>query len=148
MPKRPDPERLAVWQSLLDAHASVTARLARELEVDHDMPFIWYQVLGRLHAAGGQLRMSELARRATINKSSLSRIIDRLEDAGYVERAPSPDDARGQVAVLQRRGVEAWRAATPTYLRGVQREFASHLTESDVVALARVFAKVVAERDT
>ena len=34
------------------------------------------------------------------------------------------------------------RRAAPTHLRGVQEHFAQYLTESDVVALQRVFGKL------
>ena len=96
---RPDPERLAVWRSFLEAHATITRTLAVELEAERSLPLNWYDVLLSLHEAGGRLRMQELAGRLLVNKSSLSRVIDRMSDAGYVEREPSLEDGRGQYAV-------------------------------------------------
>lgn len=142
MAARPDAERLAVWRAFLEAHATITARLAAELEAERELPLAWYDVLVQLSDAGGRLRMQDLAGRLLVHKSSLTRLVDRLEDAGYVDREPCPDDGRGQFAVLTREGREAMRRAAPTHLRGVQREFARHLTDSDVVALQRVFSKL------
>ncbi len=149
MAARPDGERLAVWRAFLEAHATITARLAVELEAERELPLSWYEVLFQLSEAGGKLRMQDLAARVIIHKSSLTRLVDRLQDAGFVDREPCPADGRGQFAVLSREGRDALRRAAPTHLRGVQREFARHLTDSDVVALQRVFAKLpgVTRRD-
>ena len=141
---RPDPERLAVWRSFLIAHAAITRVLEHELQAERDLPLSWYDVLLQLHEAGGRLRMQELAVQLVVNKSSLTRLVDRLEHEGYVLREPSPEDGRGYYAVLTRDGRDALRWAAPTHLRGVQEHFAQYLTDSDVVALQRVFAKLPA----
>ena len=131
-----------MWRALLEAHATITARLAAELEAERDLPISWYEVLLQLAEAGGRLRMQELSTRMIIHKSSLTRLVDRLEDVGYVAREPCVEDGRGHFAVLTRDGRDVLRRAAPVHLRGIQREFARHLTDSDVVALQRVFAKL------
>jgi DNA-binding MarR family transcriptional regulator len=142
MATRPDPERLDVWRSFLEAHATITARLATEIEAERDLPLSWYEVLLQLTEAGGRLRMQELATRMIIHKSSLSRLVDRMEGAGLVVREQCAEDARGHYAVVTRDGRETFRRAAPVHLRGIQREFGKHLTDSDVTALQRVFAKL------
>jgi DNA-binding MarR family transcriptional regulator len=131
-----------VWRSFLEAHAAVTQALAAELDAERGLPIGWYDILLQLTEAGGRLRMHELAGRLLVNKSSLTRQIDRLEAAGFVEREPCLTDGRGQFAVITREGREVQRRAAPTHLRGVQEHFAQYLTDSDVVALQRVFAKL------
>ena len=142
MATRPDPERLEIWRAFLEAHATITARLAAELEAQRELPLSWYEVLLKLSEAGGRLRMAELSNRMIIHKSSLTRLVDRLADAGLVTREPCLEDGRGHYAVLTRDGRDTLRRAAPLHLRGVQREFARHLTDSDVVALQRVLAKL------
>jgi len=144
---RPDPERLAVWRSFLQAHAGITRALEDELRVERELPLGWYDVLVQLQEAGGRLRMHELSQRLLVNKSSLSRQCDRMEEAGLLAREPSPEDGRGWYAVLTREGRDVLRRAAPVHLRGVQQHFAQYLTETDVAALARIFAKLNAERD-
>jgi DNA-binding MarR family transcriptional regulator len=144
---RPDPERLAVWRSFLEAHAAITRTLADELEAERALPLNWYDVLLTLHEAGGRLRMQDLAGRILVNRSSLTRVIDRMSEAGYVEREPSLEDGRGQYAVLTRDGRDTLRRAAPTHLRGVQEHFAQYLTDSDVLALQRVFGKLAGPDD-
>lgn len=138
-----------MWRSLLEAHATITQQLAAELEAERDLPLSWYEVLLQLSEAGGKLRMAELSSRMIIHKSSLTRLVDRLEDAGLVAREPCLTDGRGHYAVLTRDGRETFRRAAPVHLRGVQREFARHLTETDVIALQRILTKLpgAARRD-
>jgi DNA-binding MarR family transcriptional regulator len=139
---RPDPERLAVWRSFLEVHATITQVLGHELQAEKGLPLGWYDVLLQLHEAGGRLRMQELATRLVLHKSSLSRLIDRMEEAALVARESAADDGRGVEAVLTREGRDELRRAAPTHLRGVQEHFARYLTDSDVIALQRVFAKL------
>jgi len=141
-PARPDAERLAVWRSFLEAHAAITTKLGAELQEQRGLPLGWYEVLLHLQEAGGRLRMQELAGALIVNKSSLTRQVDRLEEEGLVLRERASHDGRGQFAVITSKGREALRRAAPVHLRGIQRHFAAHLTDSDVVALARAFAKL------
>jgi DNA-binding MarR family transcriptional regulator len=139
---RPDAERLAVWRSFLEAHSAIIRVLEHELEEQRGLPLTWYDVLVQLQEAGGRLRMQALAERALLHKSSLTRVVDRMEEAGLVERVPCPEDGRSRYAVLLPEGRRVLRSAAPVHLRGIQQHFAAHLTDSDVVALSRVFAKL------
>jgi DNA-binding MarR family transcriptional regulator len=139
---RPDPERLAVWRALLATHARITNQLSAELEAERELPLSWYEVLLVLSEAGGHLRMSELADRLIVNRSSLTRQCDRMVDAGLITREPVAGDARGIQAVLTRLGRETFRRAAPAHLRSVHRHFTQYLTDTDVAALARLFAKL------
>jgi DNA-binding MarR family transcriptional regulator len=140
--RRPDPDRLAVWRSFLEAHAALTRQLEQELEAERGLPLTWYDVLLHLQEAGGQLRMHDLADRVLLHKSSVTRLVDRMESAGLVERMVADDDGRSRFAMLTSEGRQTLRWAAPVHLRGIQRHFAAHLTDSDVLALARVFAKL------
>lgn len=142
MASRPDPERMALWRELGRTHGAISAALSAQLEAELGLPLSWFAVLDALGEAGGRLRMQDLATSAAVNKSSLTRLIDRMEDAGLVQRERSHDDGRGWFACLTATGRSQLRQAVPLHQRVVQREFARHLTDSDVTALARVLAKV------
>ena len=140
--RRPDAARLAVWRAFLEANAHSTRVLEQELEEQRGLSLHWYDALLQLHEAGGRLRMQELANRVLLHKSSISRLVDRMEGAGLVERVACPSDGRSRYAVITPEGRQVLRRAAPVHLRGVERHFASHLTDTDVVALARVLAKL------
>lgn len=134
---------LAAWRLLLETHSALTARLARELADERDLPLAWYDVLVRLSEAdGGRLRMQDLVGSLLLSKSGISRLVDRMEDAGLIARASCPSDRRGQFAVLTDAGRATLLRAAPTHLRGIQEHFASHLDETDVADLRRALTKL------
>lgn len=139
---RPDPERLALWWGLTSARDQVVNAVAEELDRECGLLLSWFTVLDRLAAAGGRLRLHDLAERAAISPSSLSRLLERLVDDGLVDRVPTPNDGRGALAVLTKDGRRRYRDAVPVFRRAVQGVFASHLTDTDVAALQRVLPKL------
>ena len=141
----PDADRLDAWRSFLTAHAAMNKMLSRALEEDEGLQLPWFEILDSLAMSDEKsLRFNELAERVMTNPSSLSRQIDKLEDKQYVAREKSvADDGRAIVLVLTPAGHDVWKSASTTYYRIVRRVFTSWLTETDVVALHRVFSKVL-----
>jgi len=141
----PDADRLESWRSFLTAHAAMNKMLSRALEEDEGLQLPWFEILDALALSDEKsLRFNELAERVMTHPSSLSRQIDKLEDKQYVAREKSvADDGRAIVLVLTPIGHDVWKSASTTYYRIVRRVFTSWLTETDVVALHRVFSKVL-----
>ncbi|HET6751274.1 MAG TPA: MarR family winged helix-turn-helix transcriptional regulator [Actinomycetes bacterium] len=145
MPARPDPGHLAAWRALLETHAAVTELLARELVAEGGLPLSRYDVLLNLaEAPGGRLRMQELSESVLLSKSGLSRLVDRMEEAGLVRRERCEDDRRGWFTVLTEQGRSALRRAAPIHLRGIQEHFARHLDDEEARVLATALARVSA----
>jgi DNA-binding MarR family transcriptional regulator len=145
MPARPDPAQLAAWRRLLEAHATVTELLEHELVAERGLPLSRYDVLLNLaEAPGGRLRMQELSASVLLSKSGLSRLVDRMVEAGLVRRERCQDDRRGWFAVLTDQGRSALRRAAPVHLRGIQEHFVRHLEPEEVQVLATALARVVA----
>lgn len=119
--------------------------LSRELEDQHDVQLPWFEVLEALARADeGSLRFNELAEQVMVHASSLSRQIDRMEERRFIARErATTDDGRAVVVVLTREGREVWKKANTTYYRIVKRVFTNSLTDTDVVALNRIFGKVL-----
>lgn len=140
-----DPTRMAAWRAFLEAHRRTTARLARELQDDEDLPLTWFDVLVQLsEAPSGSLRMQELAERVLLSQSGLTRLVDRLEAEGLVERRRCPEDGRGTLATLTRPGLARLRRAWPTHAAGVRTAFADLLTTEEAEVLARALGRVAA----
>lgn len=141
--ERPDPDSLRAWRAFLTAHARVRERLESELEKGAGMPLAWYDVLVQLsEAADERLRMQELARAVLLSRSGLTRLVDRVEAAGLVERQPCEDDGRGFYVVLTAEGRERLRRAAPVHLDGVARLFASALEPGEAQVLATALERV------
>lgn len=141
----PDEDRLDVWRSFLTAHAAMNKMLSRALEEYEGLQLPWFEILDALAMADDKsLRFNELAERVMTHPSSLSRQIDKLEEKQFVAREKSvADDGRAIVLVLTPIGHDVWKSASITYYRIVRRVFTNWLTETDVVALHRVFSKVL-----
>jgi DNA-binding MarR family transcriptional regulator len=141
----PDPGdwRVGVWRSFLRAHAVVLRELERELDRDAELPLSWYDVLLTLaQAPDRRLRMAELADRVLLSRSGLTRLVDRLEKAGYVQREPSPGDARGTFTVLLPAGLRRLREAVPIHLAGIQRHWLAHFDDDELRTLGALLQRL------
>jgi DNA-binding MarR family transcriptional regulator len=149
MPARPDTAHLAAWRLLLETHAAVTELLEDELVAERGLPLSHYDVLLNLaEAPEGRLRMQELSESVLLSKSGLSRLVDRIVEAGLVRRERCEADRRGWFAVLTDQGRSALRRAAPIHLRGIQEHFARHLDPGEVQVLASALGRVVAAART
>ncbi|MEA2580007.1 MAG: hypothetical protein QOE83_899 [Actinomycetota bacterium] len=91
---------LEAWATLLQAHATLMRRLESDLARETGLALADFDVLAQLARAGGQLRMTELAARALISRSGMTRRVARLVDEGLVRRADAHADGRGVVIAL------------------------------------------------
>jgi DNA-binding MarR family transcriptional regulator len=143
MAAQPTPRRLGAWRAFLEAHATVTGALERELQDERGLSLAWYDVLVQLaEAPGGRLRMGDLSRSVLLSKSGLTRLCDRMESGGYVRREATAEDARGLVAVITPSGRAALRRAAPVHMRGVQRHFARHISDDDARSLTAALRRI------
>ncbi|CAN5402201.1 MarR family transcriptional regulator [soil metagenome] len=135
--------RLAAWQALAATHASVAEQLSARLEREVDLPLTWFLTLRRLAAADGErLRMSALADRTPLTKSGLSRLADRMEAAGLIERTACPSDRRGSFAVLTAAGQAAVKRALPVYTDAVLSSFGRLLSPEEARTLQTVLDRI------
>jgi DNA-binding MarR family transcriptional regulator len=138
---------LVVWRTMLRAQAQLSRRLQADLLSRHGLALGSYEVLMHLgEAAGGRLRMNDLADRVLLSRSGLTRLVDRLQRDGLVVRQSCADDARGLYAALTAAGRDRLADATPTYRRGVQDHMLSRLDEADLRALGGILDKLADER--
>ena len=135
---------LGAWRSFLRAHSQISRVLEAELLAEHDLPLASYDVLVQLaEAEGRRLRMTELADRVLLSRSGLTRLVDRLERDGLVERQACPQDARGTHAVLTEAGFARLREAAPTHLRGVADRVTARLTPAELDQLQLLMTKLL-----
>ena len=128
---------------MLRAHRDLVTSLDAQLESKHSLPLSSYEVLMVLaDSEEGRARMSEIADQLLVSRSGLTRLVDRLVRQGWVERIPCEDDARGLYAAITRSGRAKLKKARPAHLDGVREGFLSRLSDADLKALARAWAKL------
>jgi DNA-binding MarR family transcriptional regulator len=134
---------LRAWRGLLRAHACLAKRLDAELEQAHRLPLSSYEVLHHLQeASGGRMRMCDLAEQAQLSRSGLTRLVDRLERDGLLERCSCTHDARGSYACLTDSGRERLEEARSTHLAVVREHFFSRFSESELSTLADMWERI------
>jgi DNA-binding MarR family transcriptional regulator len=132
------PAELSAWRGMLRVHSTLVKALDAELQAEHGLPLSSYEVLITLRTAPGKrLRMAELADRAILSRSGMTRLVDRLEREGLLERYRCDSDARGFFAVLTPKGEELLATARRTHLDGVRERFVTHFAPEELATLAR-----------
>jgi DNA-binding MarR family transcriptional regulator len=133
---------LEAWRSLLQAHATLLRQLETDLVKETGLALADFDVLAQLAAAGGQLRMSDLAARALISRSGMTRRVARLVGEGLVQRSNADADARGVVVALTDVGLTRLIETAPVHARGVKDLFVDHLADKELALLERALTKV------
>ena len=139
---RPAHEGLAAWRTFLESAFALIDILDAELQAERAISIRWYDALVHLEGAEDGLRMNELAGRILASKSGLTRVVDRMAQAGLVRRERPAGDRRVVQVFITPEGLEVLRAARGIHHRGIQEHFLQHLGSSDLDALTRALAGV------
>ena len=142
-PEIPTETAIAAWVHLIRAAQGVLEQVEGDLKSAGYPPLSWYDGLLELRRAGrAGLRPFQLQEKMLLAQYSLSRLIDRLVQAGYVARQPSPADGRGQVLRTTPRGRKLLRSMWPVYRAAIRTHFAEKLGEREVADLGRILARL------
>jgi len=132
------------WARLQRASSTVLARVEARLKAEDFPPLSWYDVLLELRRAEGQvLRPLDIEKRILLAQYNVSRLIDRLVAAGYVEKRKSADDGRGVVICLLPEGTALVENMWPCYRAAVEAEFSSYLAEGETEKLWAILGRLL-----
>jgi DNA-binding MarR family transcriptional regulator len=128
---------------LLGAHATLTRRLSAQLESDHGLTMSEYEVLFLLsREEDHSMRRIDLSRQVRLSPSGITRMLDRLEATGLVEKGSCANDARVTYAVLTDVGMEKLRECAPAHLAEVERLIGERLSDEEVEALGELLGRL------
>src|SRR4051812_44349754 len=133
---------LEAWDAFLRAHAALMRRLELDLTRATGLALADFDVLAQLARAGGELRMTDLATRALVSRSGMTRRVARLVEEGLVQRANTDADGRGVVVALTDTGLARLAQTAPVHLRGISELFVTQLDDQELAVLKRVLDKV------
>jgi DNA-binding MarR family transcriptional regulator len=136
---------LAAWRSMLRAHATLMRRLDTDLEQATGLALADFDVLAQLAEAHGALRMTELAERALISRSGMSRRVARLADEGLLRRDRAGTDGRGVVVALTQAGIARLAETAPVHAHGICKLFVAKLDDQELALLERALNKVIVD---
>jgi len=136
--------RQRAWARFVTAQALLLERVEAAFAAAKLPPLAWYDLLWLLESAeGGRLRMADLARKAVISRSNVTRLADRLEKAGLVARAECPEDGRGTVCELTAKGRAVRARMWPVYRKQIEDLFGRHLGLREADALADTLERII-----
>lgn len=141
----PSRKKLAAdaWGALLQVHAALVPALDKEVQRQTGLPLSWYDVLLELATEPeGRLRIGDLAERVVLSRSRVSRLVDELASRGLITKEEHPGDRRSAYAAITKVGLAEFRATAPVYVRAIECQFASNLTDEDLALLGRVLNKI------
>ena len=120
-------------------------QLETDLEKQTGLALADFDVLAQLAEAHGELRMTELADRALISRSGMSRRVARLADQGLVRRDKAGTDGRGVVVALTEAGMARLAETAPVHVRGISKLFVAQLDDQELALLERALNKVIVD---
>ena len=147
MPATPDPRQRA-WARFITAQAMLLEQIEAAFAEADLPPLAWYDVLWILESTPegelqGRLRMHDLARKAVVSRSNVTRLVDRMEKEGLVTRSDCPVDGRGTVCELSARGRALRAKMWPVYKKQIDTLFGKHLDTREAEMLTTTFNRII-----
>ena len=132
------------WESLFRVQVGVMRRLQKDAEFK-DLTMREYDVLFNLtRCPTGWIRLNELNEHLLISQPSLSRMVDRLEARGLVQRRPAAQDQRGVELSLTDEGREVQKRLGRIHVRGIHDLLTPALDRDELATLKKLTDKVLA----
>lgn len=136
-------EQLNPWMELVTLITLMPAHLDAQLTRDSGITHYEFMVMSMLSEAPERtLRMSELATRTNASLSRLSHVAKKLQERGWLEKLPCPEDARATNAKLTRDGFSVWLASAPNHLNEVRNKIIDALTPAQLLQLQQIASAI------
>ena len=142
-PKVANDERIMLVGLLAETAARLQRLLGSQLEESSGLPIAWYEVLVRIaRSPEGRLTMSAVADQTVYTSGGTTRLVDRIEEAGLLQRAKCPNDRRTVFVELTEAGAVALASATDEHLSHIDAEVTSHLSAADQAVLIELLTRI------
>jgi DNA-binding MarR family transcriptional regulator len=133
---------------LVRGHAAATRALNVRLVADHGLTINDYEALLHLARADARrMRRVDLADRLILTASGVTRLLDGLEQAGYVERAACASDRRVTYAVLTDAGIEKLRTASDSHVADIRAYFEGRFNAEELEQLVTLLDRLPLDAD-
>ena len=143
MVRKPSNTVIGAWTRLLRAQHLALSHVESALKQAGFPPLVWYDVLLELSREPQRgLRPFEIEREMLLPQYGLSRLLDRMERAGYVRREPCQQDGRGQLVLMTANGKSLLKRMWPVYAAAVQEAIGTRLSEREAAALEQSLKKI------
>jgi len=129
------------WRLFLKTYAILMEQIEQTLKQANLPDLSWYDVLWALEEAPDRrLRLHELAAALVLQRSNLTRLVDRMEQAGFVQREHCDSDRRGAFAAITSEGLALRHQMWQVYAPAIYQYFAQPLSEEQIIILTQAFS--------
>ncbi|WP_421783836.1 MarR family winged helix-turn-helix transcriptional regulator [Kiloniella litopenaei] len=143
MTKTPSQETVKVWGRIFRIQKKALAYTEKALKAAQLPQLSWYDILLELDKAGDQgLRPFELEHDLLLPQYGLSRLLDRIEKKGFLQRVPCPEDGRGHRIVITDKGRDIRLKMWPIYAKAIEDIIGPNLSENDLRTLSELLTKI------
>ena len=137
-------EEIQTWINLHQAIRVIEARLEERLRAEVDLSWADFETLMRLRiSAGHPMQMSEIATQLVGSPSGTTRIADRLERAGLIERETPRDNRRIVLVELTESGRRLLSKAERVFRAALEESFGAHLRATEVIQLRQLMRQLL-----
>lgn len=135
-------KHLNAWRAVVTSHAAVTERVQKAFAAGDLPPLSWFELLWAVkRTSDGLPKMSELAEWLTLSRGGITKLVDRLQDAGYIERVSCSEDRRSLYAQLTPAGERMVEEMRAVYAAEVERHLSS-VSDEEAELLSSVLGRV------
>jgi DNA-binding MarR family transcriptional regulator len=147
MNDKPSDVAILAWARLMKAQRRALEGVESDLKAAGFPPLGWYDLLLELSRCGSrELRPVEIEERLLLAQHNVSRLIDRVERAGYIERRRCAEDGRGQLVALTESGQALLKTMWPVYRTAIGRHVGQHFDLVETEILAGLLGRLIPAR--
>ncbi len=139
-------QRVTTWGLVMEATAVVNRSLEREMQQELGIPLTFFEVMLRLARTGDGVALNALAAQVSFSSGGFSRLVDRMELRGLVERRACPSNRRSTLIALTGDGRAVLERAFRLHAEGLQRLVVDQVEPAALEALTRAMRSIRAQQ--
>jgi len=136
-----DPDLETLFGDLIRLETELWDLVEARLRRDHDLALSWFEPMQVIDRTP-RCRVIDIAEALSITIGGTSKLVDRIESAGWCGRAPNPDDGRSSTIRLTRAGRRLLSAARRTFIDEVGIRIGEPLSTSELRCFAATVHKL------
>jgi len=145
---KPTDATIKAWTSLLRAHSVTFSFVEAALKDQKQPPLAWYDVLLELERVGEKgMRPFELQNELLLPQYGTSRLLGRLEKAGYIKSHACEGDGRGQTMVITPLGRQVRKQMWAVYSKAIEQVVGRNLDQAEAKTLSMLHSKLISPNE-
>ena len=133
--------KLVVWRRFSGVATFFRNSIDDHLRENFDLSLSEIQLMIQIRAAGGSMRMVDIAAALRISKAGITKMVDRLEQQGHVRRKPSPEDGRVKNVTLTTKGANRLSKTRPVLSKWLNEHFTDVFSDQELKMLNKALLK-------